>query len=297
MQTVELVQRERMPAGLEDGAAPAFETVAGRALALDLEARPAVGEQQEIGRPGDQAGARPADGFRNLVREAAREAGFDRFGSPDERAVAAVAEQIVPYPVALRELRRAGDIALWIERLDRRDGGRVVEIEAGAGQRLVEEPGAPGNGAGGRTVDEGRHHIRRNGIEHALQNQQIEGFVAKREGQVIGDGVTRPISLVEDAPAVLGPLAAPDMAVCDRAGGADRRFDAEALHERRPAGKPRTLGDELILEHGRSLAIQLHRSKYPHDGRNSCRLDAERRFFIYMMIGRNSITNAEIWNK
>ena len=101
MQAVELIERERILAGLHDGASPAFQATARRALAFDLEARAAVRQQQKAGRAGNQLTARPADGFGGLLGKPARKEGLEGFGTPDERTVAARSEQVIPDPVPL----------------------------------------------------------------------------------------------------------------------------------------------------------------------------------------------------
>jgi hypothetical protein len=95
VQAVQLIERKGIPAGLKDGAAPAFEAVARRALAFDLEGGPAVGEQQEACGAGDQLSAGAADGFGGEAGEPAPDVPFERRGAADDRAVIAGPEQVV----------------------------------------------------------------------------------------------------------------------------------------------------------------------------------------------------------
>jgi hypothetical protein len=91
------------------------------------------------------------------------------------------AEQVVPDPVAFRQDWLAGEIALGMEHIDRRDGGRVIEIEPSACQRFVEELGAACDDAGWRFPDERRHHVRRyDGQSASLRCSSRLGSTAER---------------------------------------------------------------------------------------------------------------------
>ena len=116
--------------------------------------------------------------------------------------------------------------------------GRVVHGEGAAGQDFVEIPGAPrrnaGRGGPDQSLDLGLGHR----LEDPLQDQEIDVFVAKGEGQMIGESVAGPVSLVEDGPGPLLPVAPADMLFGDAARPPHRRRDGEGVHERRPAGQP-----------------------------------------------------------
>ena len=144
MQAVQLVKAQRVLAGLQEGTAPALKPVPGRALALDLEAGTAVGEQQEACGAGDQVPARAADRIGGLLCEATREDTFQRLRPADDGAVAFRAKQVVAHAMVLRKSRFAGEMLLRVEGVGGRDGLRVLDIERAAGQELVEEPGAAG---------------------------------------------------------------------------------------------------------------------------------------------------------
>ena len=106
----DFIESEPVLAGLQDRAAPPLQPVARRALALDLEAGPAVGQQHEAGGARDQMGARAAHGFPRLGGEIEREKFRQSFGAPDDRAEPAGAQQIVAHAVALGEARLAREI-------------------------------------------------------------------------------------------------------------------------------------------------------------------------------------------
>ena len=65
----DFIEGQAVLAGLQDGAAPSLQPVARRALALNLEAGPAVGQQHETGGARDQMCARMPHGFPCFGRE------------------------------------------------------------------------------------------------------------------------------------------------------------------------------------------------------------------------------------
>ena len=152
VQVVQLIERKRILPCLQDGAAPAFEAIARRALALDLERGLAVCQQQEARGPGDQMRAGAPDYFSGLLGEAAPHEGLELFCAADNGAVVAPAEQVIANAVPFRKTRRAGETRLRVERVHRCDHFRVLDIERRAGQSLVKEPRAAGEGAGRRRL-------------------------------------------------------------------------------------------------------------------------------------------------
>ena len=73
LQANDFVQRERVLAGLQDRAAPAFQAAARRPFALDLETGAAVGKQHETGRARHHVRAGAAQGFPRLCARRAPE--------------------------------------------------------------------------------------------------------------------------------------------------------------------------------------------------------------------------------
>ena len=157
MQPEDFVERQRVLAGLQHRAAPPLQPVARRALALDLEARAAVGQQHEARRARDQMGAGAADGFARLGGEIQADEFGQRRCAPDDRAKASGAQQIVADAVAAGEARLAREIRVRVEH-DRlpRAGGSVVNGERAPGQVLIQIPRSP------------RRVARRRGADHRL---------------------------------------------------------------------------------------------------------------------------------
>jgi len=260
VQAVQLLERERILPCLQYGAAPAFEAIARRAIALDLERGAAVGQQQEARGAGDEMRAGASDCFGGLLGEAAPLEGFERFCTADNGAVVAPAEQVVADAVPLRKMRSTGEIRRWVERVRRSDRFRVLDVERRAGQSLAEEPGAAGEGAGRRRLDEGDHFPGRNGFEGTLQDQQVNRLMAQCKGQVVGDLVAGPVAFVEDRPAAFGSLASLDVSFGNHARSPDRGGKAKALDERRPTGQPHSLGNKPVLERRQGGQFQVHGS-------------------------------------
>lgn len=63
------------------------------------------------------------------------------------------------------------------------------------------------------------------------------------EGQLVGDRIAGLVAPVEDDPILFGSLASLDVAARHRAERPHRRGKAKAVHERRPADKPCSLGN------------------------------------------------------
>src|SRR5262249_54766156 len=91
----DLIQREAVFGGLQDGASPSFQAVPRGTLAFDFEAGATVREEHETGRARDQMGARAADGFPRLGSQLSREEIRQGFSATNDRTEAAVAEQII----------------------------------------------------------------------------------------------------------------------------------------------------------------------------------------------------------
>ena len=155
LQAKDFVEGEGIPAGFEDGAAPALQAGARRALALDLETRPAVGQQHETRGARHQMGARAAHGFPRLGGKVEPQEPGERLGAPDDGAESAGAQQVVAHAMAFGEARLAYEIGFRIEKIDGGCGGRVVHIERAAGQDFVEIPCPPRRNAGGSCPNHG----------------------------------------------------------------------------------------------------------------------------------------------
>lgn len=74
--------------------------------------------------------------------------------------------------------------------------------------------------------------------------------MAKREGQMIGKGLARPITLVENLPVAFIAMAAADVPGRGAAWPPHRRGKREPLDERSPTREPRPFGDRDLLEYG-----------------------------------------------
>src|SRR3546814_6767803 len=131
-------------------------------------------------------------------------------------------------------------MARRVERIDGRHHGLVCDRQPLAGHALVEEPDPARDRPGRRVADEGRDDSRTHGVEHPLENERVESFMAKGEADMVCDAVTRPVALVEDGPAVLGAVTALDVSAGNGACRPDRGGDAEAVNQRGPAGQPRS---------------------------------------------------------
>src|SRR3546814_14312219 len=113
-------------------------------------------------------------------------------------------------------------MARRVERIDGRHHGLVCDRQPLAGHALVEEPDPARDRPGRRVADEGRDDIRTHGVEHPLENERVESFMAKGEADMVCDAVTRPVALVEDGPAVLGAVTALDVSAGNGACRPDR---------------------------------------------------------------------------
>ena len=88
------------PASLHDGFAPTLQPVARRPFAFDLEARPAVGQEQETGGAGYELTGGAANSLAGLFSKRQIDKTGERLRSANDGTEAPRAEQIVPDAVA-----------------------------------------------------------------------------------------------------------------------------------------------------------------------------------------------------
>ena len=143
MEANDFIEGERVPSSLHDSAAPSLQPGAGRPFALDLEAGPAVGQQHEAGGAGHKMGAGAADGVPRPGGKVCFKEARESLGAPDDRAEAAVAEQVVAHAVPPGQARLPCEIRFGIQYIDRLGVGRILKGEGAAGQGFVQKPGAP----------------------------------------------------------------------------------------------------------------------------------------------------------
>lgn len=126
-------KRKRIPASLQDRAAPSLQPVARRTLTLDLETGLAVGQQRETGSACNEMGAGSTHDLPSPGRKVQRQKSRQSRGAPDNRTKPAAAQKIVSHAVAFRKVRLAGEIYLWFEKIDGGSGRRIIHIEAAPG--------------------------------------------------------------------------------------------------------------------------------------------------------------------
>jgi hypothetical protein len=73
----------------------------------------------------------------------------------------------------------------------------------------------------------------------------------KSECEMIGKGISGPVSLVEHLPGVFFTPAAFDMLLRDAAGPPNGSFDRQRLSQRSPTGEARPVGNGALLKMGR----------------------------------------------
>src|SRR5208282_2024929 len=122
----DLIEREPVLAGLQDGASPSLQAASWRPLALDLEAGPAVGQQHEAGGAGHEMGARAAHGLSRLGGEVLPEEIRERLGTPDDRTEPSVAQEIIAHAVPARQARLGREVRFRVEQVDGRGVGCVI---------------------------------------------------------------------------------------------------------------------------------------------------------------------------
>ena len=88
------------------------------------------------------------------------------------------------------------------------------------------------------------------GIEDAIEHEQIGVFVLEQEFEVIGERIARPVALVKDSPGTIGAAAAAHVLVGDAVRPSHGRGNRQLMYERR-AVQTSALGDCLFLERGR----------------------------------------------
>jgi hypothetical protein len=117
------------------------------------------------------------------------------------------------------------EIGSGIEKVDCRNILRIGLIERFSGQQFIKIPDTASGNTGRRCAYQIFDCIRRNGIKDAFEDEKIKVFVSKGECQVIRQGISGPVSLVEDAPSAFSPLAAFDILFRDKAGPPNGRAD------------------------------------------------------------------------
>ena len=103
MKTDYFVECEAVLPCLQDGAAPAFQAVARRPFALNLEAGAAIGAQHEACCTCNEMAASAAHGLARLAGEIESQHPPQRLSAPDDRTEPARAQEIVADAMALRE--------------------------------------------------------------------------------------------------------------------------------------------------------------------------------------------------
>ena len=111
----------------------------------------------------------------------------------------------------LRKPRFSGEVAFRVEKIDCRYVRRVFDIKRAAGKRFPQVP---------RPADWNTHRLGADksldlclgrGVKDPLQDQEVDVLMAKRKREVPGEAVARPITLVENRPAVYLPPATADI--------------------------------------------------------------------------------------
>ncbi|MNY01963.1 hypothetical protein D3C86_1345120 [compost metagenome] len=96
-----------------------------------------------------------------------------------------------------------GVVALRVENLDGRDGSAIRKVQLPACQEFVEKPCASIGHSGWGGAHVFRQDFFRDRQHDSLENQEVEIFVAKGEGQVVCNRLARLIALVVDRPGVV----------------------------------------------------------------------------------------------
>ena len=121
-----------------------------------------------------------AHGFLRCVCKVSGNEALQSLGSAHGRAETLATQKIVPDTVALRKMRTIkGNIVTGIKRIDCRDAWRIGDIQFLVGELFVEEPEPAGEYACWCACNIGFKGFRAEGIECALQNQQVECLVAE----------------------------------------------------------------------------------------------------------------------
>ena len=250
----DLVQCEGILACLEDGAPPSLEPVARRPFAFDLKTGAAVSQQEDARSAGNEMCASPPECLAHSCGEIKGDGIFQVLGSANDWTEARRPKQIIAYTMSARRTRFAGEIGFRIENVDDCRARRVVNVNCTSGQELVQVPRAAHLHGCRIGPHQGLKLYRRNSVEHALQDQEVEVLMTKGKEEVVCEIFTRPITLVEDGPAAFFATAVTDIlfgdAALDRAP--ERRF---RVPEQKPTSLP-TGSPAALISPGRPQAMQ-----------------------------------------
>ncbi|HEX4998704.1 MAG TPA: hypothetical protein VFY29_10775 [Terriglobia bacterium] len=212
MKTDYFVQGQRMLSCLQNRASPPFKTIARRPFTLDLEARPAIGEQQEAGGARDQMGAGAADRLPGICGKIKLNAFRELWCAANDGREAAGPQKIVPNTVAFRKPGLSREVVSRIEQIDGAHSGSW-HIESKIRQNLEEIPGAPCQHSSRFCTNVRLDFLRGNGGKDALKRKEIQGFVPESEVEMIGEGFTGPVPPVKNIPALFPANAATDILI------------------------------------------------------------------------------------
>ena len=142
LQAQKLIQIDRTTSGLADGAAPALDAILRRALSLDRVTGLGVFQRQESCCAGEQVARHFSDRSLRPMWQVHRTEFLQCFGAKDQRTELGRAGQVIADAVARRFLTVNRPLLLGINHRHIGADIEIGQVEARAGQPLVEEPEA-----------------------------------------------------------------------------------------------------------------------------------------------------------
>jgi len=155
--------------------------------------------------------ASPPDRLARLCGESKGDRIFQSLGPAYDRTEARRPEEIIAYTMPARRTRFAREIDPRIEKVNGCRAGRVGNIERSSGQELVQVPRSAHRHGCRLGSHQSLKLCRRNGLEYALQDKEVEALTTNGKTEVVCEALTWPVALVEDSPADLLSAAAADI--------------------------------------------------------------------------------------
>src|SRR5262249_9439946 len=112
--------------------------------------------------------ASPADRLARFCGEVKGDGIFQSFGPAYNRTEARRAEQIIAYTMPARRTRFAGEVGVWIEKVDDCSARRVISIKRPLSEEFVQIPSTAHRHRCHLAANQSLKLCRRDGVEYAL---------------------------------------------------------------------------------------------------------------------------------
>jgi len=144
--------------------------------------------------------SRSTDSLPRLLVQPGCHEGFKALCSSDDGTKTGDAQEIVANTMSFRESWLPRDIILWVKKVDSCYLFGIGKIKGLSGKMLIQKPNATIRLTARGITDIIRDEISGRDSENLHQKKKVKRLVTQSKGQMIGEGFTWPIALVENGP-------------------------------------------------------------------------------------------------